>query len=342
MLWTDIATHYHSPTGQLAGPHSRAYGQYLAPDVTAIISRGLPDGKVSDPGLRELFYAVNAVHAPAPCPEKLHRYFDPIRKPRVREQVFTRGNCPVSGCTLLDPAYTIGSINHSIMWDQRRNVIGYWISGNPARPHSLHLRLLRDGYDFSSGYLVAAQSKGSVLAGIGLVTDGGDRHCCLDLLKDGTIETEDLRARLHLYDVPASLEPPKCSFGEPIELEYGSAALRVRVEKAAFGDSAPTLEFTRQGADAYLDVVLYHGPRRKFDLREVESAHVLMTISMRSKGTAAPKDSPAEFREIGDRLNAEWSPGGGRPLSIGLNRRPLPQRTVREIACASHKHDQPR
>lgn len=66
------------------------------------------------------------------------------------------------------------SINHGDLWNQRRAVLCHFNSA--AAPMYLHVRFLKEGYDFASAYLASQQRDGAVAGAVTLVSDGGDTH----------------------------------------------------------------------------------------------------------------------------------------------------------------------
>jgi hypothetical protein len=66
------------------------------------------------------------------------------------------------------------SVNHGDLWNQRRAVLCHFNSA--ASPMYLHVRFLKEGYDFASAYLASQQRDGTVAGAVTLVSDGGDTH----------------------------------------------------------------------------------------------------------------------------------------------------------------------
>jgi hypothetical protein len=136
--WEEVAQHYHLPTGQWSGPHSRSYNTLLTDDTKNFISSSVTN--TWNPRL------------PLPIPNDLKTYFlSPLIVPRSFNKTYLRdplGIVPdLIGTTYLHPLFSIGSINWGEMWNQRRPLITYW--GTQKEPSYLQLRFLHDDYDFS-------------------------------------------------------------------------------------------------------------------------------------------------------------------------------------------------
>lgn len=342
MLWSDIATHYHQPTRQWAGPHSRSYSTLINPHAALFLTHSVPTEVLgyTTPANKQskdnLYTTSDLLHAPAPCPDKFYDCFRGISAPRNHVQTFTKDSPPVVGYTRLTPAYTIGSVNQNIMWDQRRNVVGYWKSSESETSSTLHLRFLHDGYDFSSANVITAQQDGSLLAGINLATNGGDRHCNLDILKEGKVEASDLRLRLHLTNISESVELPQMDFDKPAVLKLEQVNLMMRIEKAAFGPHKPYCEVSRDDLSVYLDVVLYHGPKQVIDLNAIDQAYIVLALTMWAEDEPAPDTTPITVQIEERRLVARWAPREGRMLTVHMNQRPTPYSEIMQTAALNH------
>jgi hypothetical protein len=98
------------------------------------------------------------------------------------------------GTTYLHPQFALGTVNHEDLWNQRRALLLHF--GTHQKPGYMHLRFLKNGYDLSSAWLTTAQREGVVLGAVNFVTNGGDTHISLDLVKNAKIKARDLRLRL--------------------------------------------------------------------------------------------------------------------------------------------------
>lgn len=78
--WEEMATHFHPPTRQWAGPHSRNYASLLRPANLALIQRATNNavtfGDLDMPGRDEL-------RVPVQCPSDLLPYFTSLSAVRL-------------------------------------------------------------------------------------------------------------------------------------------------------------------------------------------------------------------------------------------------------------------
>ena len=158
--WEEIAYHWHAPSRQWAGPHSRSYGTLLGDRVPGLVQRA-SDGRI-DFGVASDFDRI-----PLPLPRDLEPYFTRLEAPRTFARELASRDVVLT--TYLHPAFALGTASHSMLWNQRRALVAYW--GAPEAPSYLHLRFLHDDYDFAAAQLFTDQQKGDVLAGIAIATD---------------------------------------------------------------------------------------------------------------------------------------------------------------------------
>jgi hypothetical protein len=304
LAWEEIAGHFHAPTRQWAGPHSRAYSSLLRPATLALIQRSLA-------GAADFGAAVNPLddrRLPLSCPEDLRAAFLRLDSPRTTVSRFIRRSGTV-GTTHLHPDYALGSINRGDLWNQRRALLLHW--GTHRSPGYLQLRFLKDGRDFASAHLDSAQREGLVLGAVTIVTDGGDSHISLDMVKNATITASDLRLRFELGG-PAA-RAATVSLAEEntgASLALGSLRARLAVPRASLDGVAARLETGADEEKRWIDVVLHRGAERRLDLREVNDAIVAF-------GLAVGELPPLEIREAGGELRL-----GAAGLSLAVPVKP--------------------
>lgn len=317
LAWEDIARHFHAPTRQWAGPHSRCYRTLLGRDVLALITRatnGRVDFGTDTPSIDEPRLDLS-------CPERFDSFFTALRAPREFRQTFVNDRNPVIGTTYLHPLFCIGSVNRGDFWNQRRPVLAY--AGTAEAPSYLRVRVLHDGYDFAAAQFFGAQQQGAVLGAITFATDGGDTHVSLDRIKNGTFRAKDVRLRFEVGGAVSDrlLKPPKDA-GDSAYLPLGGVHARVSVPYARWGDSGGRWEGGRDKESAWLDLVLYAGDSKEIRFSELSQAAVGFVLSV----------SPDEAREA---LRPEARVTDGRlELSLGTNRvstlvRPAPLASLR-------------
>lgn len=288
--WEEIAAHWHAPSGQWAGPHSRSYRTLLG-DQRRIIERGLKN---------EL-----DARLPLPIPDDLKPYFQSLQAPRTLAKTFTRGEAgktpDLIGTTFLHPSFTLGSINWGEMWNQRRPLVAYW--GTRDKPSYLALRFLHDGYDFSDAQFYSVQQEGRVLAGLALATDGGDTHVSLDRIQDATIKARDLRLRFEIGGEAASTWQAPQVLAEPLQLKFEAVSLRIALPIVRASNGAGRWETSRDKEHAFLDYVLYSGEEASINIGEMQEAALMIAlqISATDSAWAAPTASAADGM-----LSASW------------------------------------
>lgn len=288
LAWEEIAQHFHAPTRQWAGPHSRAYRTLLPVETLTLIQRST-EGRVrflaAEPPT-----SLDEHRLPSPCPRDLEGHFARLDEPRELVKTFVQAEPPIIGTTWLHPQFALGSINRGDFWNQRRALVAYW--GTAERPSYLHVRFLHDGYDFAAAQCFSVQRGGDVLAGVNFATDGGDTHPSLDRIKQATIRARDLRLRFEFGGAAgqASLAAPK-TLDESAELKFGDLRLRLSVLYARFGETADRWGSGRNETNqtAWLDVVLYSGGPKEVRLGELEEAVVGLALSFSTRPTQSPR-----------------------------------------------------
>jgi hypothetical protein len=181
--WLHLASHWHAPTRQLAGPMSRAYSTDIGRPLW--LQKAL-DNRIVWTTLAELKSRTRGGDAEVATldlkvPADMLPMFLDLRAARQHREVFIAGRDgvrPVQGTTFLSPVYTLGSANRSDFWVQRRPLLAYW----GAAAKYAQLRFLKDDYDFSSALLYSVQEANYVLAAVCFRTPGGDKHISLDPL----------------------------------------------------------------------------------------------------------------------------------------------------------------
>lgn len=176
VAWQEIAFHFHSSTRQWAGPHSRTLTTMLKNSTMALINRATSTAVNLNTDDREL--PLDAHRLPLKCPRDLEYFFSPIADPRSITQILNYADPPKVLSTYLTPSFTLGTINYSDLWVQRRSMIAYWQTNNSS--HYLHLRFLCDGRDYSAAQFFSVQQEGNVLAGINFATDVNDDNPYLE------------------------------------------------------------------------------------------------------------------------------------------------------------------
>ncbi|HEY0255938.1 MAG TPA: hypothetical protein VGC39_00735, partial [Candidatus Methylacidiphilales bacterium] len=181
-FWRHVGRHFHVATGELAGPHSRAYHLTMreSPAKMGSMIERATHGLVKYAGTEDLHDAFGPVFS---CcldfdvtPQIESLFLDPGRTEEVREiaRRFSNGGVTET-TTYLCPSFCVGSVNFQDGWEQRHNLIAYW----PEAAHVGYLRhrYLHDSRPCSGGYFTSAQNHGRVLAA-SFLSDFADDHPC--------------------------------------------------------------------------------------------------------------------------------------------------------------------
>ena len=286
LAWKHVATHFHAPTRQWAGPHSRSYETDLRKRPTTLaVLQSACSGKVGFNLDDPLPLSLEAYRLPTECPRQWVKHFAPLDAPRQVVETFVKGEPdkpgaqnPIIGTTWLHPRFSIGSVTRADLWAQRRPLVAYW--GTPASPRYLRVRFLKDDQDFASALFLSAQHEGSVLAAVAFATDHGDTHPSLDPIKDGTIRARDLRLRFEFGGETNELTVKTAGDGEQKYLVVQDRDIRwaIRPVGDAFGSSRFTWDFPALKITNKIDAVAYQGEERLFKLAELKEAFVCFSI----------------------------------------------------------------
>ena len=299
--WEEIAWHFHAPSRQWSGPHSRCYQTLLPRQTLGVLekSTGLKLGASPTPAGKLSLEDRQAI----PCPPDLLSFFAGLDAPRVHRQVFIPGARPVIGTTWLAPEFSLGSVNRGDLWNQRRPLVAYW--PEMGKPASLRVRFLNNGYDFAAAKFHSSQKQGNVLAGIAFSTDGGNRHVSLDKFKDATIRSSDLRLRFEFGGAAAHHSiPVPATVHSPVLLQMGGLDIILTVPFAKLGQWEGNWEVTRTDDGVGLDLVFFHGPESAIRLDTWQTAAIGLSIAMRPASGAAMSAPTA--KESGGKVALDW------------------------------------
>ncbi len=271
--WEVLATHFHPPSGQLAGPHSRSYSTLLRKGFYDFLY-GASQDQID---YQQAQLPVDYYKLQHRMPESLVHKFRRLPAARVERTTFSTGDNPVVGYTYLHPQYCISSVNRSTTWQQRRPLVAYW--GTPEQPRYLQPKLLHDGVEFAAGNIFSTQVGNAVLTTLNFATDGGDYHISIDRLPDGVFRARDLRLRFELGGAP--LLDSLTVDGRAITLRDGEVQLDIKLLQTLF-DRQETQEI-ETGYDegrCWVEVVLYAGEEKAFDLKEMSQAALSWTTRL--------------------------------------------------------------
>ena len=322
-VWHTMASHFHAPTRQWAGPHTRSYDNFLLPKHYTVIHLAT-NGEVSLIDESEMELASDLITVPFRCPADVVPLFAEVRETTV-EEVVTRftarrdemsasaGDNRVVNCatTYLGPAVSVGTFSLSHYWNQSRPIVGYW--NEPAGTCCLTVQFLHDGYDFSSALSATVQDGPVVAAAAYLATDNGDTHLNLDPIEDETIVAHDLRLRLLVTGAVGELIVKE--EGSTIDI-HGAVRVRVSVPFARLNDADARIEIRRNADEVIVDIVLLESEPAPIRLTDI-------TCGLGFVINLAPDRSPSltvPFGRANDgRLELEaGGPSGTLRLSVPL------------------------
>ncbi|MCU0248117.1 MAG: hypothetical protein MUC42_16235, partial [Bryobacter sp.] len=207
-LWEHMAAHWDAARAQFAGPMSRCYANDIGAPLWLEKALGARL-QVADMVNRSTADAETAMHDYL-CPEDLASRFLKAEERREHVELFgfektEAGRLPIQGVTWFGRGFSLGSVNRGDFWNQRRSLLGYF--GDRSRPaRVVAMRVVKDGYDFSSALLFSVQ-KGPRVAGlVNFRNPGGDRHISLDPIKDGKFKCGRLFLELRVEGLEDAYE----------------------------------------------------------------------------------------------------------------------------------------
>ncbi|CAG7656916.1 hypothetical protein ACFQI7_00135 [Paenibacillus allorhizosphaerae] len=307
VAWSMIAEHYHAPTGEWSGPHSRSYSTMMTDAVRSFLQMACGD---TVPMLPEdhMSYSLDWYENDIQCPPDYRAAFREGQGGEYRQVIHrdAGGMAVNTATTYKDERVSLGTFSKDVMWNQRRNLLAYVRNGD--RFSYIHLRFLHDGYDYSSAVFSCRQEGADALFGIGFCTNGGDTHIGLDPI-DGTLEAADLRLR---FEIGGRLEGVEARLTEEagavhVSLDGGALAMQAAVLFAAFDGETPRWEIGRIGEKLNVDYVVYAGDTKRFDFRSLQEALLVLAFRL-GGGEGGGLDASAERTVPGSDM-AKEAPG---------------------------------
>jgi hypothetical protein len=298
--WEIIARHYHKPSGQWAGPHSRSYSTLVKPTFYAILKEG-SNGKI-DVGVEEKRSDVKIKHQ---IPTHLMHYFLTPEYPRTELDVFEKEDPRTTGTCYLTEKYALSTANRSSLWNQRRPFLLYW--GNVQTPKYLQVRFMHDDYDFSAATFYGQQNENQVLAVINFISNGGDKHISIDRFKDGKIRARDLRLRFEFGNVksPDELAIPS-SANEPFVINLDELEFNFQLYCSEFDWAKGHWEKGGDGKTSWIDFVFYSGEEKEIDLIKMNRAVSGFIFELNS-ANEKKEFKKADLSEKDGILQIEWN-----------------------------------
>ncbi|MBI4891421.1 MAG: hypothetical protein HY821_12410 [Acidobacteria bacterium] len=298
--WLHLATHWDAARAQFAGPMSRCYGNDAG--FPMWLEKGLAGRlKLANIENRTGGDGETAIHDYR-CPEELvERFLKPAGVRQHREWFVAKPE--TVGTTYFSKSYSLGSANRSDFWVQRRPLLGYF--GDVARPaRTVQLRVVKDGYDFSSALWFSVQQQARVLGLINFRNPGGDKHISLDMIQNGQFECGRLFAELDFDGLPEGFEHELK--GGAVTLKCGALQARVQLLGAQFGALKPQLKAVADRSS--LTVTLDFKPPEAARLvrwAEIVAAYAGFALELAEPGVPLTQTA-ASLRMEGGTARLQW------------------------------------
>lgn len=253
-FWESLATHFHPPTQQLAGPFFRTYSDHLLGPVVDYINIATGLSVQLHPSIKPEYFA--PIHALRDCPSNPIGRFQKLPHDEVTlHEQFIRHDDDAfvtRGVTWLGADACLGSTNAENTGAQRRGLIAYWrTDDDPAVV--LRLRLLRDGQDRGSGYGYHAQERNRVLSSLIHLYGSPD---------DAPLTAQSMIARYELRGRGAS---GRALDAQTFELHAGHRRAVIHTLPPQFCGQPAIWQLRLEDNVAAVEAVLYQGPTRRFD-----------------------------------------------------------------------------
>lgn len=236
VVWGKIADHFHPLTGQLCGPQSRAYNDFLTKGTVRFLRWAtgveIPLGPQPSDSGNPLSFSYDGIRH-LPCPEKIRRRFAELPRDEfeLRECCIRRvpEENSFHAVAWFSTDATLGSGNRDAFWAQRRPMLGYWMADN-GQPAVLKVRFLKDGRDCSAAGIWQVQRGTGIVFAMQMLTNLGDYHITLDRPPQGIYTFHSLAYSWELHAADAEVtEEPDGSF------VMNSGAYKVRITPAPDG-----------------------------------------------------------------------------------------------------------
>ena len=271
--WDVISSHFHPKTREWAGPHSRAYSDFLSDYQRHILN--LRCGQTVCRPAEKTFMSVLD---PIQCPEAfLPRFTTSERAVTCVKQRFSnQHDQPVTGTTWMHPGGCLGSVNTSTFWTQARPVIGYLDLGT-GQPGLIRLRFYHDGKDFASAVVTSEQEEACVRSCITMRDGHGDYHIHLDRPADGQFQAESFAVR---YELTAPEAEVRQITDQTFELTAGKWKAVVTIQHGAYMGNPISWRSGKEGQTAYVEGVMYEGKRTAFSFPDLASLDLQLTLQL--------------------------------------------------------------
>jgi hypothetical protein len=309
--WEIIARHYHRPSGQWTGPHSRSYNSLVTGSFYAILQEASEGVIVA--GTPQPRPDVKIKHK---IPEQLMKYFLTPLYPRTETDMFEKSEPVIEGNSYMTGSYALSTASRSGMWNQRRPFLAYWRTEKD--PAYLQIRMLHDMYDFSSASFYSQQKENCALACINFVTGGGDKHISIDRLIDGKFRARDLRLRFEFGNIKdASLMSLPSAIKDQFSVKTDGLRFNIQVFETTFADMNCYWQKGGDSKSSWIDLIIYSGEEKEFNLSLINRAVFGFTFTMGTDNGPFTMLKPIITENNGE-ITAKWN-----GLTVSLPVKPL-------------------
>lgn len=284
-LWIHTALHYHHPTAQLAGPHSRAYHNDVTGGICGIkhtLFRQLDDDRL----LRRSEYATQRQHEGSVragrCPYHLPRYLE--RLLRWKPERFAIGETAVAemGMDLMSfmtPEYALGTASvHNNAQNDR--LILYYRAPEPRQVGVLFSRYIVNEKIFGSHYHATDRSTANNINEEGMFWgfQHENKSIALYALEPQHEPVHSLKTEIYLLDAPElgeiwlndapitlSETPRRLTPHDSLSIADGDTYIALRpLAPENLGDDAPIMLAERNGELVLSIYNYYQGETKRF------------------------------------------------------------------------------
>ncbi|MGA9378284.1 MAG: hypothetical protein WBV73_05895 [Phormidium sp.] len=330
LSWAEIATHFHPPTQQWAGPHSRSYSTLLKPEVLALVERSTSEH--INFGIVEEYATLEEHRLSLPCPLDLETLFLYLNEPRTVTQTFSKKLPKQVLTTYLAPSFALGSVNYSDFWHQRRPLVVYW--GTDQEPSYLRVRCLGNNIDCAAAQFFSVQNEGNILCGVSFATDINpiNPYISQNKNKNSQLFIKDLRLRfefggsIDMNSIRSQLSS-LATLDSTVSLCFGNLNIQIRILYAQFGESTAKWQIHQDSGCFYLDVLLWAGKKQVFDLANFGECAIGFALQITTEKISSPKLS---INIVDNWLGMEW-----KNLNLKLWTKPVQQHLLNISASSS-------
>ena len=332
--WLHLASHWDGRRAQFAGPMSRCYSTDIGYPLWLEKALGGRLGLARPDDLKQGGDAEAAIHN-FRCPEDLaERFLESPASHQHREmyQPAGEGISPVVGTCHINTAFSLGSVNRGDFWNQRRPVLAFF--GGRSRPAaSLTVRVIKDGYDFSSALLFSVQERGYLAGVVNFRDPGGDRHISLDMVKDGAFDCGRLFLEFDFESLPDGFTFEET--GGAIRLVSSIIQAHLAIRGGRFGPNRPKAKLTagKQSLVVTVDLVPPEG-KKSVVWKQTDEAWTAFTLALGEPGSAgfgeACSGIPFEISTSGGRVRLGWRTPAG---ALGLVAATQPAPVAAQVAA---------